>query len=276
MNKCNRKCPECNKVIYYKNKHYCARATKKNQICKKCTSETYKERYKGKKNPFHGKQHSLESREKMKIDRDKSFFQTTEYKAKQSKKSKGKNNGMYGKTVFNVWVEKYGLEEANLRMEEFKAKQSKNSSGSSNPMYGKPSPQGSGNGWSGWYKDWYFRSLKELSYVILLDEQQIKWKPAGDIRIKYQNWDGAERTYTPDFIVGNKIVEIKPTRLRGSKNVLLKEAAAIEYCKQYIMTYEIVDPKQLKFEEIEILVTSGNVKFTKRYEAKFKQFSLNF
>ena len=33
-------------------------------------------------------------------------------------------------------------------------------------MYGRFSPRGSGNGWSGWYKEWYFRSLLELSYMI--------------------------------------------------------------------------------------------------------------
>jgi hypothetical protein len=33
-------------------------------------------------------------------------------------------------------------------------------------MYGKPSPQGSGNGWSGWYKGKYFRSIMELSFIV--------------------------------------------------------------------------------------------------------------
>ena len=39
-------------------------------------------------------------------------------------------------------------------------------SGEQNPMFGKQTPTGAGNGWSGWYKDWYFRSLGELSYVV--------------------------------------------------------------------------------------------------------------
>ena len=43
------------------------------------------------------------------------------------------------------------------------------SKGKNNPMYGKPSPQGSGNGWSGWYKGIYFRSLLYSSFMSSID-----------------------------------------------------------------------------------------------------------
>ncbi|MBR4316812.1 MAG: hypothetical protein IKP65_07630 [Alphaproteobacteria bacterium] len=45
-------------------------------------------------------------------------------------------------------------------MIELKKKYSEKSKGKNNPMYGKPAPKGSGNGVSGWYKGWFFRSLR--------------------------------------------------------------------------------------------------------------------
>ena len=79
-------------------------------------------------------------------------------------------------------------------------------------MYGKPSPQGSGNGWSGWYKGWYFRSLLELSYMILVIERfNISWSNGEKIKITYKNFSGINRNYFPDFLLNNKyIIEIKP------------------------------------------------------------------
>ncbi len=47
-----------------------------------------------------------------------------------------------------------------------KEKHRQNAIGEGNNMYGRPSPQGSGNGWSGWYKERYFRSLRELMFLI--------------------------------------------------------------------------------------------------------------
>jgi len=46
-------------------------------------------------------------------------------------------------------------------------------------MYGKPAPIGSGNGWSGWYKGWYFRSLLELSFMInVIERFKMSWQNA--------------------------------------------------------------------------------------------------
>jgi hypothetical protein len=72
-----------------------------------------------------------------------------------------------------TYEELYGKEKAN----KMKNNLSILNSGSKNKMYGKPSPQGSGNGWSGWYKGWYFRSLIELSYMVNVIEK--KWMAMG-------------------------------------------------------------------------------------------------
>jgi hypothetical protein len=60
-----------------------------------------------------------------------------------------------------------------------KKKMSDSISGEKNFWFGKPSPVGSGNGWSGWYKGWYFRSLLELSFMIKVIERfKFSWKSA--------------------------------------------------------------------------------------------------
>lgn len=90
------------------------------------------------------------------------------------------------------------------------------------------------------------------------------------VKIKYINWDGAERTYCPDFLVeGKYLIEIKPTRLRSSKIVQLKQKAAESYCLDKGWTYDIIDPIVLSDDEIRELHKSGVVKFTNRYEQKF-------
>lgn len=55
------------------------------------------------------------------------------------------NKSNKGKTFEEI----YGKEKA----VELKEKLSERFSGEGNPMFGKPSPEGSGNGWSGWYKN---------------------------------------------------------------------------------------------------------------------------
>ena len=228
---------------------------------------------KGESNPFYGKKHTDLTKEKMKnVNKDKSFFQSKDYKQKQSINSTGNKNPMYGKTVYQTWIDKYGKEKADLLKIDWLKKQSINSTGKKNPMYGKPSPQGSGNGWSGWYKSWYFRSLKELSYVVnVLEVNKDEWECAGKIKIPYINWNGSERTYSPDFLVNKKsLIEIKPKRLIGSPSVLLKKEAAEEFCKKQNWDYFIVDPPEIDAQQIKLLYDQKLIKFTKRYEEKYK------
>jgi hypothetical protein len=171
------------------------KANKKNSKCKSCglkeimTDDVKKkmsERVKGENNPmfgkfgnlnpFFGKHHTEESKKKIVKDRDYSNYKTEEFRQKISKLTKGENNPMYGKSVYNVWVERYGKEIANKKMIEYKKKQSLINSGEKNSMYGKPAPINSGNGICGWYKDWFFRSLLELSYMIYVIERfNLEW-----------------------------------------------------------------------------------------------------
>lgn len=278
-----RNCPVCNKEISHRSKY--SRNQCQNNPCQSCAAKdrikrlgnnkgflkyTEKGYGKGENNPFFGKKHTEETKLKFKT-RDLSYRKEKWYRELMSAAVSGSANPMYGRRVFDVWVSKYGLEVANKLSEDWKLKQKENSIGEKNPMYGKSAPQGSGNGWSGWYKGFFFRSLRELAYMVDLDAKGVAWTSAEKIKIKYINWNGAERTYCPDFLVQNELIEIKPTRLRNSKLVLLKEEAAKLYCKNNNMIYKIVDPKLLSDEKIKSLRQNGVVKFTKRYEQLYQE-----
>lgn len=148
---------------------------------------------------------------------------------------------MKGSSIEKHWIQKYGMEESNRRMVIYREKHRINNIGSKNAMYGKPSPQGSGNGWKGWYRGIFFRSLRELSFMIRMDEEEKNFITAENISIPYE-FNGVQRTYRPDYIVENKyMVEIKPTRLHKTPNVEAKQKAAIEYCKNNNLEYLLID-----------------------------------
>ena len=178
-------------------------------------------------------------------------------------------------SMYDYWVIKHGKEQADVKMKEYGKKRSKLHSGKNNPMYGKPVPKGCGQGWKGYYKDFYFRSLRELSYLIYLDENNIKWESAESKKftIKYRNYDGTHRTYRPDFLINDRIlIEIKPKRLQKSPLILLKTAAAIEFCENKNLEYQIIDFPINKYK-IQNELNKGNIKFSKNYKQKFLNYN---
>jgi hypothetical protein len=186
----------------------------------------------------------------------------------------GEKNNMFGKSVLDVWVQKYGEEEANKMWKERSEKLSKNAKGEKNPMFGKPSPNGSGNGWSGWYEGIYFRSLLELSYMYYLKKLNITFECIEQsIKIPYIGFNGQKRNYFPDYRISNYIVEIKPKHLWDSLSIKLKSDAAREWCKNNNYIYKIIEPKKLSFQKIEKLYLEKKIIFLDRYEEKFKQFT---
>ena len=184
---------------------------------------------------------------------------------------------MYGRSVYDVWVEKYGKEEADRRMAELKQKQSEHSKGKNNPMYGKSTPKGAGNGISGWYKGWYFRSLRELSYMVnVIEKEGHEWRSLDntpDFRIKYLDKDGHERSYCPDFLIDNKIVvEIKPEKLQQLDLVVRKQNAAIIYCKMRNLVHIITDVEIMDFSIIEKMIENEEIKLTEKSLIKFNKY----
>jgi hypothetical protein len=285
-----RKCPKCLKELGYTNKKNKNYAEKYSIWCKECSTKEcnkrpeiilkhkewgkiQKERCKGRGNPFYGKHHTDETKRKIIENRDMSYTQTDSFKKKSARK--GKKNGMYGKNFYDVWLNNYGKQEADERMRKLKEIRSKNSSGSKNSMYGKPSPHGSGGGWSGWYKEWYFRSLRELSYMInIIEKKNYQWENAENKKfsIKYIDYNKKERTYRADFFINNKIlVEVKPVKLMKTPSNILKKTAAEVFCKNNNFEYQMVDIKIMDISSIISLFESEQIKFVKKYDERIRK-----
>jgi hypothetical protein len=271
-----RNCPICGCDIIYSYEGTLNNAIKKNSLCKSCRgTQNFNKMHSKMKNGeipygFKSKKHSESTKNKM----SKSITQLF----KEGKlNASGENNGMYGKNIpykhkGHTYEEIVGEEKA----KKWKDKISKTSSGENNGMYGKPSPNGSGNGWSGWYKNWYFRSLLELSYMInVIERFKLEWKSAEskEYMIKYVSYDGKIKNYFPDFIISNKyLVECKPKKLWNSKLVNLKKEAALIYCKKHNLIYKLVDIKKLDKENVEKLYKNGDIIFNERFKNKLKQY----
>ena len=180
---------------------------------------------------------------------------------------------MYGRSVYDIWLLKYGKIEAERLLNNLKEKHRTNSTGANNPMYGKKTPEGSGNGWSGWYKNkLFFRSLKELSYAYNLDKDGIPWQSAEFVKITYTDFNNVLRTYRPDFLVDDKLlVEIKPKSLHKSVAVRSKMNAAIAYCVDTKWTYQLLDQEPLDINTIRGLYECKDIKFLDRYEKLFHE-----
>ena len=182
-----------------------------------------------------------------------------------SNTSSGENNPMYGKSVKDVWVLKYGEEIAEEKEITRKQNISRSIKGDKNPMYGKPTPLKSGNGISGKYKDLHFRSLRELNFILICERFGLNIRSAESIRIPYIKYDKTNRTYSPDFIVNEKyMVELKPNRLINSPLVMIKTAAARNYCSTNNLIYKIIDigvPPNYKLIE---LIDKSLLKFSER------------
>jgi hypothetical protein len=170
-----------------------------------------------------------------------------------------------------TYEELYGKEKA-LKM---KNRLSVLNSGENNGMFGKPSPKGTGNGWSGWYKNWYFRSLRELSFMInYIERFNLKWQTLENKKyaIPYINYEGTKRNYFPDFLINNKyIIEVKPKKLWNSIDVKNKKDAAEKFCEKNNLIYKLIDPFQISEKIILNLYMTKQIIFSSKYEEKFKQ-----
>ncbi len=278
MNELERKCPQCGKILTYSSKGALTTANKKGGVCRKCASinSGFTARYAtkgkncGKDNPQYGRELPEWHKEILR-NTDKSYTKTDKFRQTMSRVTSGKNNPMYGRTPYEIWIEKYGKEKADRLHKEWCKKHSVNNSGSGNPMYGKPSPNGSGNGWKGWYKEIFFRSLRELMYLIYLDENNIEWVNGETLRIKYKDYKGKDRTYRPDFIHDGMLVEIKPKRLQNTPTNLSKRKAAEAYCVKVGLKHKYVDP-EIDCVIIKKHIDNNDIKFNGDYLKRFNDY----
>ena len=278
-----RNCPNCGLEKIYKTKSSFNLACKNNSKCRKCAAKDsgFLDRYatsnnSGENNPFFGKKHSPESKDKISKS-DRSYCKTKKFKEKMKEVvTRGEKHHMHNSSHKEHWLKKYG----NTKTEELELKRRKNISkklsGSLNPMFGKPAPKGSGCGWKGWYKNWFFRSLRELSYVIkVIEINNWKWTTAEKrkLAIPYFDFFGNLKNYFADFLINEKtLVEIKPAKLHNAPLVEIKKNAALHFCKNLGFEYQIIDPKILSNKEINELYESKSIRFTEKYDTKYQQY----
>lgn len=267
-------CPKCQNEVFHRTKYSRNQIQKQNRPCRKCSTISFPLEFYNNLNRNCPKCNEI-------ITYSHMGDKTSAEKNKSTCKKCMDNSGKFikGQTFPNKisnyknWTNKFGKEEADKRHEIFVQKQKFNNSGSKNSMYGKPTPIGSGNGWSGWYKEWYFRSLLELSYVIKIIERfNLKWESAESksLTCKYQFY-GKERTYRADFLIENKyLVDCKPKKLQKSEENLAKQKAMIDFCKNKGLKFKFSDIPKLTINEIVNLYNSKQIKFLDRYEHKFK------
>jgi hypothetical protein len=261
-------CDKCKKE-YELPFYYYIKGNQKNDsdICKPCITrllqkgKTIEERL--------GNSKAIEMKNKLSL-----FIRTNGSPAKGYRWTKDQKENLKKARPNNLtYEEKYGIEKSI----EMKNNLSIKSSGKNNPMYNKLSPQGSGNGWSGWYKGWYFRSLRELSYMInVIEANNQQWISCENAKysIPYK-FMGADRIYFADFIIDNKyMIEIKPQKLLNTPNVLAKKEAAINWCQVNNLTYILISDKEfsiLSQSSIKTLHDKSIIKFIDRYEEKYKE-----
>lgn len=112
--------------------------------------------------------------------------------------------------------------------------------------------QGSGRGKKGWYKGFFCDSSWELAYVIYCLDNNIPIE-RNTKKLMYV-FDGKEKTYIPDFLVNNRLTEIKgynspqwKAKLKYNPDVVVLyendmipiiEYVTLAYGKDYIKLYE--------------------------------------
>jgi hypothetical protein len=189
-----------------------------------------------------------------------------EMKQKFSISKSGKNNVNFGakfsrgfadRPLSGSWEERYGKDKS----EKMKKRMSEANSGANNPMYGKPAPIKSGNGISGWYKEFYFRSLLELSYILHLESQSINFVSCESCQKKFKyTIDNRHFSYFPDFYLleSNEYVEIKPSSMIKNRIVLAKAQSVIDAGEKFTFVTQ-KDIIKIKKEELLKLMNDGSV-----------------
>ncbi len=305
MKEYSKNCPKCNKLIIYRSNQALKYGIKHHTICPKCKCKngafvrscpncdniiTYNDKRSRNKSETNKIKCKECRNPQLKLERYcPKCGEIASYTTKMGLKYATKNNTLCKKCIElcrnqdrkcpqcnkNIihHANKGSAYMANKRNSPCRQCRTINISGENHPNYGKIMPNlEMGTGIGGWYKNHYFRSLKELSYMIYLDKNNIKWETAEQKRfiIKYINSKNINRTYRPDFFLPefNKLIEIKPKNLHFLENIQLKTEAAIEFCKVNNLFYQIIDFETNKTEILKSF-NEGLVKFSETNLLRF-------
>lgn len=108
-------------------------------------------------------------------------------------------------------------------------------------------------------------------FMIKMDEEGVSWRPGEKGHsIPYRFMD-RDRTYRPDFIVGNVMYELKPTRLHDTPSVTAKRIAAEAFCLVRDMEYRLIDI-EIDEDVLKAALDKGDIRFERDYERKFRAY----
>lgn len=218
---------------------------------------------KGRSSSFKGKSHTEEQKLKWSKIRSGGMYV-------------GRNNPRYGD--HRTWDELYGKERADeLRdLNRSKSKRDKISKSQKERLRNINSLSNNtySFGTSGWYKNIYFRSCLELSFLLWADDNKYNVKSAENSNFSLSYMHNNERfTYFPDFYIEDtgEVVEIKPSRfLNYSKIKSKSKYANNKFGEKYLILTEkdlnkigapYIDKKIInKLEDENIITTMKNIK----------------
>lgn len=118
---------------------------------------------------------------------------------------------------------------------------------------------------SGWYKNWFFRSLKELSFALLTEKNGSTWRTAetAEFTVEYVDPYGKTKKHYPDFFVDNKfVVEVKPRAHQKGKIVVAKAESMKKFCLAHGYIYQMISPRKIDKKELQTLIDAKQVIFT--------------
>jgi hypothetical protein len=115
---------------------------------------------------------------------------------------------------------------------------------------------------SGWYKNIFFRSSLELSFLYHNKNKVLDSCEKNEFKVIYE-LDGKIKTYYPDFTDGEFIYEIKPHSLLNQKNNIAKFISAKE---EYGLKFKVITEKDIPYlnkDKIYELLNSNEIILTK-------------
>lgn len=193
-------------------------------------------------------------------------------------KERIKSTAQKGSTL-DYFIDLLGEEEGLKRYNEVGKKKSR--CGELNGQYGKPAPKGSGRGISGFYKDYYFRSLFEYEMIKEFERNGIEFEcndvaassNPNKVTIKYVDADGQQRTYIPDFIAGDLIIEVKANYGFQTENWKRKEEATQKFLRENRHYSKLVKRSSFQVNKNETIqdYINGDLKIDHKKINRFKQ-----
>lgn len=174
--KYTRICPQCGKVLFHKTRNIAKQQYKKGRTCKECADKQLSITFAGENAPWYGKKiprEFVDKANKTKKENGYDSYRTPEFKEKQRQRLLA-NPIRNGKSNYDFWLEKYGKEEADKRMEEYKQNCSERFKGEKNPNYGKKRSGESiakqkatnvANNYAAWKTPEFIEKMKKVSKV---------------------------------------------------------------------------------------------------------------